>query len=206
MRASMPPRSRAASSLLWCSFALAMASGASNDTSTLAMVPWIVVAPGEPYRPAPLIVFWVPRSADDFRRSELLGFRPLIDFAGPCVSFQVIRNDDRERIEKLGVAGKLPAVLLAAPDGRVVVRVAQEKGEVTGAAVEKALTEELRMRQESAGLDLDDAPRKLAIGDREGAIALYRRVCEQRCLLPRHAREAERALRKLGVPMVASSQ
>ena len=196
---------RVSAFLLWCSSWIpSPLRGGELPQPTI--VPWQVLTPGRAYRQTPLIVIWIPASADEFRHSELLSFRPLLEYDSQCVSLRVIRSDDVERIEKLGASGKLPTVILTSSDGTVFSRVEPEKGVLSGPAVEKALHDELRARQESAGHDLDDAPKKLAIGDRDGAIGLYRRVCEQRCFLPRHAREAERALRKLGVPLVAASQ
>jgi hypothetical protein len=74
------------------------------------------------------------------------------------------------------------------------------------ASVDKLLRDTIHASEESLDRDLDDAPKKLSVGDREGAVALYRRVWEHRCLFPRHAREAERALKKLGVPLVVASR
>jgi hypothetical protein len=60
-----------------------------------------------------------------------------------------------------------------------------------------------RAREESLNANLDAAPKKISAGDRDSGVAIYRRVWMQRCVFPRHGREAERAMKKLGVDVVA---
>ena len=52
-------------------------------------------------------------------------------------------------------------------------------------------------REAEADRLLDEAAARLAASDRDGAVTLYRRVCAQRCLLPRKARDAQKALHRL---------
>ena len=177
----------------------------SAEGPRLAIVPWQAVTPGQPFRASPLNVFWIPASLEDFRHSELLSFRPLLEYDSQCVGLKVLRADDSERMQQLGITGELPAAVLTSASGVVLSRVERRNGDLTGPAVDQALRNELHSREESAARDLDDAPRKLAVGDREGAVELYRRVCEQRCFVPRHAREAERALHRLGVRSTADA-
>jgi hypothetical protein len=60
-----------------------------------------------------------------------------------------------------------------------------------------------RAREESLNANLDAAPKKISAVDRDSGVAIYRRVWMQRCVFPRHGREAERAMKKLGVDVVA---
>jgi len=84
-----------------------------------------------------------------------------------------------------------------------VGKVTGAKGSLRAGDVEKMMRDAIRTREESLSADLDDAPKKISAGDRDVAVAIYRRVWMQRCLFPRHGREAERAMKKLGVDVVA---
>ena len=202
MRASAVPATAAA--LLTLALLPARAADSGGVASNVVFVPWKILAPGDPSPAAPLVLYWIPLSSDDFRHSELLTYRPLTAYPTQCVAFAVVRVDDRATIDRLHAAGKLPIAVLAGEDGAVVAAAENERGALRAAAVDKLLRDTLRAREEALDRDLDDAPKKLGLGDRDGAVALYRRVWENRCLFPRHAKEAERALRKLGVSLVAA--
>jgi len=185
---------------------LALLPAYAEDGRGLGFVPWKILKAGEPRPATPLVLYWIPLSSDDFRRSELLTYRPLTTYPPDCLSMIVVRADDGALIARLGVSGKLPTAVLVGGDGSVIGAVPNERGALSAAAVDKLLRDTLRAREEALDRDLDDAPKKLGVGDRDAAVALYRRVWESRCLFPRHAKEAERALRKLGVPLVAASR
>ena len=203
MRATAVPVVAAA--LLTLALPPAPAAGSGGAASAGVFVPWKVVARGEAPPPGALVLYWLPLSRDDFRRSELLTYRALTAYS-QCVAMSVVQADDAATIERLEATGKLPVAVLVDEQGHVVGRVGNERGALRAADVDKLLRDTIRARQEGLDRDLDDAPRKLALGDRDAAIALYRRVWEQRCLFPRHAREAARALKKLGVPAVAAAR
>jgi len=116
-----------------------------------------------------------------------------------------VQADDDETIARLGSVDKLPVAVLAGEDGKVIATVENDRGALRAADVDKLLRDTIQAREASLDRDLDDAPKKLSTGDRDAAVALYRRVWEQRCLFPRHAREAERALKKMGVPVMAEN-
>src|SRR5205085_11079671 len=97
---------------------LAAAAVADDLSGPVSFVPWKVLIPGDVHAGAPLTLFWVPASPDDFKHSELLFSRPLTSFAGQCVAMNVIRADDASMIAKLGVAGALPVVVLIDGDGK----------------------------------------------------------------------------------------
>src|SRR5947209_20512253 len=173
--------------------------------SNVVFVPWKILTPGDPPPSTELVLYWIPLSSDDFRHSELLTYRPLTTYARECVSLAVVRADDAAMIARLEASEKLPIAVLVGADGRIIGKVDHERGALRAAAVDKLLRDAIRAREEALDRDLDDAPKKLGIGDRDAAVALYRRVWEHRCLFPQHGREAERALKKLGVaPVVAS--
>src|SRR6185436_12902692 len=128
--------------------------------------------------------------------------RPLTTYPPQCVAMSVVQADDAETIARLGAADKLPVAVLAGEDGRVIGVVDNDRGALRAADVDKLLRDTIAARGEGLNRDLDDAPKK----QRDEAVVLYRRVWEQRCLFPRHAREAERALKKLGVRVVVAAQ
>lgn len=196
MRASA--LSAAAAALLTLALASAQAADHDGLASNTSFVPWKVLNAGDPPPAAVLLLYWIPRSRDDFRRSELLTYRPLTMYAPQCVALTVVQANDEPTIARLGAAGKLPIAVLTTADGHVVGVAENERGALRAAAVDKLLRDAIHARELAFDHDLDDAPNKLAAGDRDSAIILYRRVWEQRCLFPRHGREAERALRKLG--------
>ena len=185
---------------------LALLPAHAADGGGLVFVPWKLLNPGDALPASELVLYWIPLSSDDFRRSELLTYQPLTTYSRDCVSLSVIRADDSATIARLEASGKLPMAVLAGADGRVIAAVPNEHGVLRPASVDKLLRDTIHASEESLDRDLDDAPKKLSVGDREGAVALYRRVWEHRCLFPRHAREAERALKKLGVPLVVASR
>ncbi len=201
MRVSAMPL--AAAAILTLALIPARAAGGGGLTSDVVFVPWKILNPAAPPSGV-LVLYWIPLTRDELRHSELLTYRPLTTYPPQCVAMSVVRAGDEATIRRLGASGKIPIVVLVSEDGRVLGSVENERGAIRAPAVDKLLRDSIHARQESLDRDLDDAPKKLDVGDREGAVALYRHVWEQRCLFPHHAREAERALRKLGVSLVAS--
>jgi hypothetical protein len=171
--------------------------------SDVAFVPWKIHHAGEALPSTPLVLYWIPASGDDFRHSDLLTSRALASYAAQCVALEVVTSDDAEVLAKLAIDGPLPVVVLVDAWGLVAGRVAGSKGLLRASDVEKMMHDAMRTREESLNADLDDAPKKISAGDRDLAVAIYRRVWMQRCVFPRHGREAERAMKKLGVDVVA---
>jgi hypothetical protein len=171
--------------------------------SDVAFVPWKIHHAGEALPPSPLVLFWVPASGDDFRHSDLLTSHALASYAAQCVALEVVTSDDAEMLAKLAIDGPLPAAVLVDAWGVVAGRVGGSKGLLRASDVEKMMRDAMRTREESLNADLDDAPKKISAGDRDLGVAIYRRVWMQRCVFPRHGREAERAMKKLGVDVVA---
>ena len=204
MRASAAPSLAAA--ILTLALFPAHAADRGGLASNVVFVPWKILNVGDRPPASELVLYWIPLSSEDFRRSELLTYQPLTTYSRECVSMSVVRADDEAVIGRLEASGKLPIAVLVEAGGRIVGSVHNERGALSAAAVDKLLRDTIRAREESLDRDLDDAPKKLGLGDREAAVALYRRVWEHRCLFPRHAREAERALKKLGVPLVVASR
>lgn len=159
---------------------------------SVSLVPWKVLEHGEGVD-APLVLFWIPASPAEMRRSPLLTSDELTRYSARCVAMRVVRTDDDARLESLGVEDDLPAVVLADRDGRVLA--ALDGDDLID--VEDLVRDELDTRTLSADALLDDARRLAARGDVDGAIALYRMVWKARCMCPRQGKVAQRALRKL---------
>lgn len=170
----------------------------AGDPSMPTFVPWKVLNPGDEPLKSDLVLYWIPGTRDEVRRSPLLTSRPLAIYSTQCVGMQLIRPDDDEWIEKLGAKGALPVAVLASRDGTVVARIANDGGVLRLADVEKMVRDTLVARDIDADHLLDDAKAKADAGDRDAAIVLYRRVCAQKCLFPRKAKDAQKALHRLG--------
>src|SRR4051812_39330176 len=169
--------------------ALAIAADAAQPAEPVWFVPWKVLSPGDaPPAAAQLVVYWLPASRDDMRHSELLTSRTLTLYSSQCVAMHVVRPDDFERIANLGANGRAPLVLLLDGDGREVTHIDSESGALRIATVERILRDEVRAREDDADKQLDQARAKCEAGEKNAAIAMYRRVFDQRCLLPRQAR------------------
>lgn len=164
---------------------------------SLTFVPWKVLKPGDAPAKTALTLYWIPASADEMRRSELLTSRALSVVASHCVSMQVVRSDDDTMIDRLGATGKLPIVVLCNGDGAHVAVVESAEGVLRTGDVERIVLAELDERAAEADRLLDEAKAKADAGDRDAAIEIYRRVSDQRCLWPRQGKDAARALRKL---------
>ncbi|HYI11514.1 MAG TPA: hypothetical protein VEK57_20830 [Thermoanaerobaculia bacterium] len=175
---------------------LASAAGLAADELHVSLVPWQLVEAGESVD-APLILYWIPGSPEELRRSELLTSRELTLFSSRCVAMRVVRLDDESRLEKLGVDGELPAVVLADRSCQVVGRVEGEEGAVSIAEVEELVREELDRRAAEAEALLDRARERAEDHDTAAAITIYESVWEARCVCPRQGRHAKRALKKL---------
>lgn len=184
----------------WVAVALLASAGLAvqpERVSSLTFVPWKVLKPGDAPSKSALVLYWIPTSADEMRRSELLTSRALNVVASHCVAMQVVRSDDEATIERLGAEGKLPMVVMCDADGVQVAVIESAEGVLRTADVERIVLAELDERAAEADRLLDEAKAKADAGDREGAIAIYRRVSDQRCLWPRQGKDAARALRKL---------
>ncbi|HYM62297.1 MAG TPA: tetratricopeptide repeat protein [Thermoanaerobaculia bacterium] len=162
-------------------------------------VPWKFLEIGAPPLKGPLILYWLPATREETQRSELQSSRQLSMNAAQCIGMQVILPDDKDMIEKLGATGKLPMAVLADGDGKVIQHVDNSRGALRVAAVEKMVRDELGVRDMAVYQELGDAKKNAAAGDKAAAIELYKKVWEQRCLFPRAAGDAQRALKDLGV-------
>ena len=174
---------------------LALVNAAIAANGRVVFVPWKVVEPGQATSRAALTLYWVPSSPEELRRSELVTSRTLALFAGRCVAMQVIRTDDVSRLEKLSVGDALPVALLMDGDREL----ARTSDPLRLADVEAMVRQAVDEREFACDELLDEAKARADAGDRAAAIGLYQHVWEQRCAFPRQGKEAQRALKRLGV-------
>lgn len=175
----------------------AVGVNALSEDDRVSLVPWKVVAPGDRVD-APLVLYWVPAAADELRRSPLLTSDDLTFFSSRCVAMRVVRVDDSVRRAMLEAETRLPAALLTNDTGATLGMVEAEDGALPVGAVEALVRHELDARVSSANSRLDQAGELARRGERSRAEALYRALWEERCVCPREAKAAQRALRKLG--------
>jgi hypothetical protein len=176
---------------------LVAAADVAQAPQGVTLVPWKVLNPGGEALKGELVLYWIPATREEIKRSPMLTSRPLALFASQCVGMQLVRPEDDETIARLSVE-QLPAAVMVDANGSVVARVPLVGGALRPADVERAVRETLGARDAATDHLLDDARSRADAGDRDRAIELYRRVAAQRCLFPRKARDAERALHKLG--------
>ena len=182
-----------------------MAGGLPAAGERMVFVPWKVLARGV-VAPATqgLTLYWIPASGEEMRRSELIMSRALASYAGKCVAMHVIRADDQERMATLGVGDEIPVAILADSE-RQLARVYKRSGALRAFDVETMLRLELERREAAAESMLDSAKRHASAGEWSAAAAAYELVAGQKCVFPRLARSAQRALSKIR-PAVARDE
>ena len=110
---------------------------------------------------------------------------------------RVVRPDDLTRLDALGIEGDLPAVVLTGRDTKILGQVEGEDGAVSVDEVEELVRDELDRRTAEAEALLDRARERAEEQDTAAAISIYEAIWQTRCVCPRQAREAKKALRKL---------
>jgi len=167
-----------------------------GERGLVPLVPWKILQPEEVID-APLVLFWIPASPDAMRRSTMLTSDSLTSFSSRCIAMRVVRFDDEPRLAKLRVDAELPVAVLTDGDGNVLGSVTSSRGRLSVVEVEELVRNELDTRASQAETLLDEARELAERGDVDGALALYEKVAEARCLCPRQAKAASKALRRL---------
>lgn len=183
-------------SIAWIALVAAAAEALPEEDRHVALVPWKVVEKGESVD-APLVLFWIPASREELRRSPLLTSDDLTLYASRCVAMRVVRADDEARLASLDVETRSAAAILTDGEGHVVAEVAADHGALSVHAVEEIVRAELEDRVAEAESNLDAARRLTEEGEELAARSLYESVWEQRCVCPRQGKAAQRALRRL---------
>ncbi|MGZ7040492.1 MAG: hypothetical protein ACXVH7_01750 [Thermoanaerobaculia bacterium] len=174
-------------------------SGPGTGNPDEQFVPWKFAEKGAPLAQGPLVLYWLPASLEETKRSALTGSRALLDVTSRCIGLVVISPDDARTIEKLGGTGKLPMAVVADGQGNVVRTVNNVRGVLPPAAVEQMVADELRARDDAVYHQLVEAKRRAGAGEKDGAIEMYRKIWDDRCLYPLFGSEAQHALKDLGV-------
>ncbi len=177
-------------------------SGPGTGDPYERLVPWRFLEKGAPLVDAPLVLYWLPASAQETESSPLLNSKELVLATDRCLSFAIILPEDAGAIAKFGETGKLPAALLADAKGTVIRRVEGSHGRLTMPPIEKMVRDELNARGETMYARITEAKKRMSNGDKEGAIDLYKKLWDERCLFPVAGREAQHALKDLGVIVV----
>ena len=177
-------------------------SGPGTNNPYESLVPWHFHAKGGALVNEPLVLYWFPATVQESENSPLLSSRELIQATDRCLNFEIVLPEDAVTIEKFGVAGKLPSALLADAKGTVFRRVEGSGGRLVLPSVEKMVRDELNARGEAMYVRVTEAKKRVAAGDKDGAIDLYRKLWDERCLCPLVGAEAQHALKALGVIVV----
>jgi tetratricopeptide (TPR) repeat protein len=179
-----------------------MSGGGAMPTEQVYRVPWRVAKPGDPPIQQGLLLYWFPSSVPELQKSSLLYSRTLSNYATQCVNLLVADAGSPEGA-KLVAGDKLPVAVLAEPNGTLVGKAENQQGYLKVDQVEKLLEGEMKKRESAIKERLEDAKNKAKGGDNQTAIQEYRAVLEQKCLFPGKAKDAAKALKKLGVTDVA---
>src|SRR6266850_1967348 len=174
--------------------------GGGGSNAPVYVVPWKKVAPA----PAGgLVLYWFPASNNELKNSSLKESRTLSLYASQCVAMQVADNQ-APNADKLIGDSKLPIAVLATADGTPVSKVENTSGKLKVGDVEKVVEGEMKQRESTLDGKMKDAAAKVKAGDKDGAIAVYKAVLDQKCLFPKKAKEAAKQLKSLGVGEIAS--
>lgn len=166
------------------------------------VVPWKLHKPTDP--PAMgLVLYWFPASVDEINKSSLRQSRTLSVYASQCVTMEWA-DGHTPNADKLMGDSKLPVAVLAKPDGTPINKVENTNGKLKVADVEKLVDTEMKQREGTVDGQMKEAAAKVKSGDKDGAIAAYKSVLEQKCLFPKKAKEAAKQLKNLGVAEIAS--
>ncbi len=177
-------------------------SGPGTGDPYERLVPWRFASTGAPLVKATLALYWLPATVDETEHSPLLTSQELVQAADRCLEFEIVLPADVPTISKLGESGKLPAVLLIDGKGEVIRRIEGERGRLSPPAVEKVVRDVLKDRDETMYQTMTEARKRAGSGDKNGAIELYRKLWDERCLFPLAGEQARHALKDLGVIVV----
>src|SRR6266851_5600280 len=176
--------------------------GGGGSNTPVYIVPWKVRKPKDP--PATgLVLYWFPASNNEVNNSSLRQSRTLSLYASQCVSME-LADTHIQNADKLVGDSKLPVAVLATPDGTPVSKIDNTNGKLKVSDVEKVVESEMKQREGALDGQMKDAADKVKAGDKDGAVAEYKAVLDQKCLFPKKAKEAQKQLKSLGVADIAS--
>jgi hypothetical protein len=162
-------------------------------------VPWKFLQSDVLLKEQPVTLYWIPASLEQTAKSRLMTSEILREAATRCVGLEIILPERAAILDKLGVAGKVPAALLTDREGRVIRRTENVRGLLAAEDVERMLSGELSARDEAMYKEMVEANQQASAGNNTAAIDLYKKIWDDRCLFPLAGRDAQRALKNLGV-------
>src|SRR5581483_1618207 len=152
--------------------------GGGGSNAPVYIVPWKVRKPTD--APAQgLVLYWFPATVDEMKKSSLRESRTLSLYASQCVSMEWADGTPISKVENINGKLKLPDV-------------------------EKLVDTEMNQRKAAVKGQMKDAADKAKSGDKDGAIAIYKSVGEQKCLFKKEAYDAAKELKKLGVAKIGA--
>ncbi len=176
--------------------------GGGTNNPPVYNVPWKTTPTGQP---GGLVLYWFPASTGEVQNSSLRQSRTLSLYAGQCVAMQ-LADVKVANADKLLGDSKLPVAVLATADGTPINKVDNTNGKLKVADVEKVVDTEMKQRKSAVSAQMKDAGDKAKAGDKDGAIAIYKSVAEQKCLFKKEANDANKELKKLGVAEIGAIQ
>src|SRR5437588_4821616 len=174
--------------------------GGGGSNAPVYIVPWkkASAAPA-----AGLVLYWFPALNNELKNSRLKESRILSLYASQCVAMQYA-DTQLPLADKLIGESKLPVAVLAKADGTPINKIENTNGKVKVSEVKKVVDIEMKQRESALDGQMKDAAAKVKAGDKDGAIAIYKAVLDQKCLFQKKAKEAARQLKNLGVADIAS--
>src|SRR5436190_1400763 len=168
--------------------------GGGGSNAPVYVVPWNKTKPSE----TGLVLFWFPASPKEVQSSSLRESRILSLRAQQCVA--MIQGDPKAAgADKLIGDSTLPVAVLAKGDLTPINRVENTNGKLKVTDIEKLVDTEMNQRKAAISEQMKGAAEKAKGGDKDGAIAIYKSVAEQKCLFKKEAGDASKELKKLGV-------
>src|SRR6266704_4701609 len=175
--------------------------GGGGSNAPVYVVPW--KSPSTP--PAGgLVLYWFPASQKEIDNSSLKQSRTLSLYASQCVAMQAGKVSQVPNGDKLIGDSQLPVAVLAKADGTPINKIDNTNGKLKVTDLEKLVDTEMKQRESTLDGQIKDAAAKVKAGDKDGAIAEYKGVLDQKCLFPKKAKEAAKQLKALGVADIAS--
>jgi tetratricopeptide (TPR) repeat protein len=172
--------------------------GGAMGSEVVYQVPWKMMNATDTPPVGGLVVYWFPASENELKNSSLRNSRLLSLYATQCVTMGVA--DAATALgQKFAPDQKLPVAVLAQSDGTVIGKAQGEGGKLKVGQVEKLLEAEMKQRESGVKDALNAARDAMKRGDKDGAIAQFKAVADQKCLFPKQARDAANVLKKLGV-------
>src|ERR1043166_2717267 len=177
--------------------------GGGGSNAPVYVVPWKTKFSAPPADG--LVLYGLPASAKEWQSSSLKESRTLSLYASQCVTMQA-GDAQTPAADKLIGGSQLPVAVLAKADGSVINKIENTNGKLKVTDVEKLVDTEMNQRKAAVKGQMKDAADKAKAGDKDGAVAIYKSVAEQKCLFKKEANDASKELKKLGVAEIGTIQ